>query len=40
MNPIIAGSSVVAAGLAIGLAAIGPGVMCGQRRLATCPTQA
>jgi len=26
MNPIISGASVVAAGLAIGLAAIGPGI--------------
>jgi len=26
MNPIISGASVIAAGLAIGLAAIGPGI--------------
>jgi F-type H+-transporting ATPase subunit c len=31
MNPIISGASVIAAGLAIGLAAIGPGI--GQGRL-------
>ena len=30
MNPIISGASVVAAGLAIGLAAIGPGIGQGQ----------
>jgi len=33
MNPIISGASVIAAGLAIGLAAIGPGI--GQGTAAT-----
>ena len=35
MNPIISGASVIAAGLAIGLAAIGPGIGQGQAAGAT-----
>ena len=36
MNPIISGASVIAAGLAIGLAAIGPGI--GQPEGSVTPT--